>query len=113
MRVRRNLHGNQLGPCNWSCCEREYVEQVHIHPMTCPLNTVSETHLYLASSNCLINSKKLLGCFVFCSILRSTELFLHWKAAGSLILVLAVHHDVQISGINLKNVVLLEFLSGI
>lgn len=63
--------------------------------MTFPLSTLLKTHLCLTSSNYLVNTKKLLGCFVFCSILRHTELFLHWKAPGSLILVLPIHHSAR------------------
>lgn len=81
--------------------------------MTYPLNTLLETQLYLASSNCLINSKKLSGCFVFCSVLRSTELFLHWKAAGSLILVLTVHHDARFLALTWRMLFCWNFCQGL
>lgn len=80
--------------------------------MTYPLNTLLETHLYLASSNCLINSKKLLGCFVFCSVLRSTVIFT-LEGSREPDFSTTCSPGCKISGINLKNVVLLEFMSGI
>lgn len=55
--------------------------------------------------------RKLLWCFVFCSILRHTELFLHWKAAGSLILVLPVHHSARFLALIWKR--LLYFCQGL
>lgn len=72
--------------------------------MTYPLNTLLETHLYLASSNCLINSKKLLGCFVFYSVLRSTVIFT-LEGSRESDFSTTCSPGCKISGINLKNVV--------